>query len=240
MITDPTDLDRMYQRIGEFVVVFQSIEVRVREIGWLLIDPQRRSWPPTQLRNVTNYDLLNRVQQLYMDTVSTFSGIGPGQYCESFRFVIGEAHRARRARNALLHSAFIELKGGSEVLGLLGSLHFDHLGAGGEQEGKDGSLRRIRTPRASFLSVAIGVGRYAVEAQQTARSTASSGVSHGESRRLPRARAPFQGRRPLSGGVRDRVVEAWLRPRGRSRRKGRHRSAGERCGQLLGCSGTGH
>lgn len=113
------DLDRIYQRIGEFVVCFQWLEHRIREIGWLLADPHRAEWPPTQLRNLTNCDLLHRVQELYADRVSTFPGAGSKGYCESFRYVMACAHDARQARNGLLHAAFVELKAGGEVHALM-------------------------------------------------------------------------------------------------------------------------
>jgi hypothetical protein len=82
MVAASRDLDRVYQRIGEFVVSFQSLEHRIREIGWLLVDPHRAEWPPTQLRNLTNNDLLRRVQELYTGRVSTFPGVGSQGYCE--------------------------------------------------------------------------------------------------------------------------------------------------------------
>jgi hypothetical protein len=32
-------MDKIYQRIGEFVVCFQWLEDLIRQIGWLVIDP---------------------------------------------------------------------------------------------------------------------------------------------------------------------------------------------------------
>jgi hypothetical protein len=113
------DLDRIYQRIGELLVSFQWLEHRIREIGWLLLDPHRAEWPPTQLRNLTNHDLICRVQELYTSRVSTFSGAGSLGYCESVRYVMARAHDARHARNGLLHAAFVELKAGGEVHALM-------------------------------------------------------------------------------------------------------------------------
>ena len=31
--------DKIYQRIGEFVVCYQWLENKFREIGWLILDP---------------------------------------------------------------------------------------------------------------------------------------------------------------------------------------------------------
>ncbi len=43
------DQDRIYQRIGEFVVCFQFLENQFREIGWFILDPARQEWPPLSL-----------------------------------------------------------------------------------------------------------------------------------------------------------------------------------------------
>jgi hypothetical protein len=40
------DIDTIYRKLGEFVVSFQWLENRFREIGWLILDPHRKHWPP--------------------------------------------------------------------------------------------------------------------------------------------------------------------------------------------------
>lgn len=60
---------RTCQRIGEFVVCFQGVENRLREIGWLMLDPGRTQWPPTSLRNLTNEKLVDRVYALFVDAL---------------------------------------------------------------------------------------------------------------------------------------------------------------------------
>jgi len=40
------DIDRAYRSIGEFVVAFQWIEDLYRQIGWFILDPERKNWPP--------------------------------------------------------------------------------------------------------------------------------------------------------------------------------------------------
>jgi hypothetical protein len=56
----------IYQRIGEFVVLYQWLENRLREIGWFILDPNRQQWPPTALRNVSGAELFNRVEELFL------------------------------------------------------------------------------------------------------------------------------------------------------------------------------
>ena len=44
----PQHVALAYQGIGEFVVAFQWVEDLYRQIGWLILDPERRAWPPRQ------------------------------------------------------------------------------------------------------------------------------------------------------------------------------------------------
>lgn len=115
--------DRTYQRIGEFVVCFQGIENRLREIGWFILDPGRTQWPPTSLRNLTNEKLVDRVHALFVDALPRckLPAELETDLKDSFLLAVAAMHKLRRDRNRLLHSAFIELKAGGELVGMLRS-----------------------------------------------------------------------------------------------------------------------
>lgn len=118
-----SDEARTYQRIGEFAVSFQWIENKLREIGWFVLDPHRSQWPPTDLRNLTNEQLVDKVHQLFSDALPRCK-LPPdleAEFKDSFAAAVEELHKLRRARNRILHSAFIELKAGGEVVGLMRS-----------------------------------------------------------------------------------------------------------------------
>jgi hypothetical protein len=66
---EPLNTDRVYQRIGEFVVCFQWIEDKFRQIGWLILDPMRKEWPPMSLRNLSNKELIEKVESLFVNLV---------------------------------------------------------------------------------------------------------------------------------------------------------------------------
>lgn len=124
-----SDEDRLYQRIGEFIVTFQWLENKLREIGWYILDPARSHWPPQELRDLTNEKLIGKVHSLFLDALPKCSL--PRDLEEELRSSFASAaevlHHVRRHRNRVLHSAFIELKVGGEVLGLLRSnpkIHF--------------------------------------------------------------------------------------------------------------------
>ena len=113
----------VYQRIGEFAVSFQWLENKLREIGWFVLDPERAQWPPTGLRNLTNEKLVDRVHDLFVQALPKCK-LGKDleeDFKDSFASSVKVLHQLRRDRNRILHSAFIELKAGGEVQGLLRS-----------------------------------------------------------------------------------------------------------------------
>lgn len=114
---------QIYQRIGEFVVSFQWLENRVREIGWFILDPSRKEWPPKHLRNESTDKLFTKVERLFLQALPK-CGLSL-EHEENLRLSFIEHgarfHLLRRARNKILHSAFIELKAGGEIKGLLRS-----------------------------------------------------------------------------------------------------------------------
>ncbi|WP_313913228.1 hypothetical protein [Tahibacter sp.] len=113
----------IYQRIGEFTVSFQWIENRLREIGWQILDPSHLQRPPQSLRNLTNDKLVDRVHELFLDALPKckLSAALENSFKECFESAVQKLHGLRKARNRILHSAFIELKAGGEVQGILRS-----------------------------------------------------------------------------------------------------------------------
>ena len=118
-----TDESLVYQRIGEFVVSFQWLENKLREIGWFIMDPDRKDWPPEGLRALTNEKLINKVHELFLQALShcRLDKELEVDFKTSFAACAEALHQLRRDRNRILHSAFIELKAGSEVVGLMRS-----------------------------------------------------------------------------------------------------------------------
>jgi hypothetical protein len=117
------DEDKIYQRIGEFVVSFQWLENRIREIGWFILDPRRKYWPPMDLRNDKTAALFAKVEKLFLDALPRCR-LDPeleADFRASFAKNSNRFHDLRKARNKILHSAYIELKAGGEVHGIMRS-----------------------------------------------------------------------------------------------------------------------
>lgn len=53
--------DEIYKKIGEFVVSFQWIENKLKEIGWLILEPTKEVFPPKKLNNLSNQKLIEKV-----------------------------------------------------------------------------------------------------------------------------------------------------------------------------------
>lgn len=117
------DEDGIYKRIGEFVVCFQFVENKIREIGQYILDPARKVWPPEVLRKEPSKSLASKVAKLYEDNIHRCD-LPPDYENElriEFRTLIKRFHELRRARNRFIHSAYIELRAGGEVQALVRS-----------------------------------------------------------------------------------------------------------------------
>jgi len=74
-----------------------------------------------QLRTETNQKLIDKVTELFSYLTDTYQfPNGPAQSTD-FEGLRTEFHALRRFRNRLLHSTYIELKAGRELVGLLRS-----------------------------------------------------------------------------------------------------------------------
>lgn len=120
---NPDEEARIYQRIGEFVVTFQWLENKLREIGWFILDPDRKVWPPTELRKLRTEKLIDKVHSLFHEAIPKckLDDHLEKDYRDSFTLCRDTLHELRQDRNRILHSAFIELKAGGEVQGILRS-----------------------------------------------------------------------------------------------------------------------
>lgn len=111
----------IYQRIGEFAVSFQWLEHKLREIGWFILDPVRKNWPPNDFRSLTNEKLIDTIHGLFIQALPCckLDATLETNFRTSFASCVEQLHQLRRDRNRILHSAFIELKASGEVRGLM-------------------------------------------------------------------------------------------------------------------------
>lgn len=110
---------QLYQSIGELVVATQWVECRYRELGWFIEDPERTTWPPRMLRKESLAQLIDVVTEKFGELIRTSTFANGGRFAQIAESVRVAAHELRSYRNQVLHSAFIELKAGGEVVGYL-------------------------------------------------------------------------------------------------------------------------
>lgn len=123
--------EKIYQRIGEFVVSVQWIENLLREIGRFILNPDRTGWPPTGPLNLTNEKLIDSVHRLFVEALPKCR-LGPeleAEYKASFESCVKTLHKLRRDRTRILNSAFFELKAGGDVQGIMRSTLADEVDA---------------------------------------------------------------------------------------------------------------
>ena len=115
------NIEVIYKNLGEFVVSFQWLENLYREIGWFIIDPERKHWPPKTLRTDRTNILINKVQKLYCDVIDGIAPEDAEERKQSFEEIVEKTHALCKYRNKLIHSAYIEIKAGGQVFGLVRS-----------------------------------------------------------------------------------------------------------------------
>jgi hypothetical protein len=110
-----------HQALGEFVVIFQWVENLYRQIGWFILDPERKDWPPSKLRRETNCQLIDKVTEMFVNLTQTYAFANGDEKAKDIVELKDHFHELRRYRNRLLHSTYVELKGGGEVHGYIRS-----------------------------------------------------------------------------------------------------------------------
>lgn len=110
-----------HQALAEFVVIFQWVENLYRQIGWFILDPERKDWPPIKLRRETNCQLIDNVTNMFVNLTQTYAFANGDEKAKDILELKGHFHELRRYRNRLLHSTYVELKGGGEVHGYIRS-----------------------------------------------------------------------------------------------------------------------
>ncbi|MGB3870865.1 MAG: hypothetical protein WA937_15525 [Flavobacteriales bacterium] len=116
-----SSIDAAHKSLGEFIILFQWVEGKYREIGWFIIDPERHNWPPKELRTETNQKLIDQVTDLFIEVTNTYvfeNGAEKALEMQELRVLF---HELRKYRNRLVHSAYVELKPGGELQGYVQS-----------------------------------------------------------------------------------------------------------------------
>lgn len=108
-----------YQSLGEFVATFQWVEDLYRQIGWFILDPERKNWPPMQLRTEKNHQLIDKVTTMFVDLTDRHRFPNGAEKARDMLELQPRFHELRGYRNRLLHSTYVELKAGGELVGYL-------------------------------------------------------------------------------------------------------------------------
>lgn len=113
------DIEEVYQVIGEFVVFFQAVEDMYRRLGWQVIDPEKKAWPPLDFRKDTTANLIDKVTEHFVGLAGNPALPNGRQKAQLARELQTKFHTLRLFRNRLLHSTFTEIGGGAEVVDII-------------------------------------------------------------------------------------------------------------------------
>lgn len=118
---NPGSQDKIYQHIGEFVVSFQWLEDLFRQIGLLILESIGGPYKSDELRSASTAELVAKVEILFMEALPRCD-LGDeleAHHRQAFIDAVATFGDVRRARNNILHSAFIEMKAGGDVVALM-------------------------------------------------------------------------------------------------------------------------
>lgn len=103
------DIEDIYTAIGQFVVFFQMCEDTYREIGWLIVDPERRNWPPRQFRRQRTVELIEDVTNAFINLTSSHTFPNGEEKAREADELRRSFHALRNFRNRILHSVYTEI-----------------------------------------------------------------------------------------------------------------------------------
>lgn len=121
---EPLDADAIYRQIGLFVVAFQSLESELIQICWLLTDPPSAPDGRRALAKLSFSELLSESRSR-VDSFVARRGLDDSEFSRDFlrRFheLLVHCRSIARHRNKIVHSAYVHLEGGGELLGIVRS-----------------------------------------------------------------------------------------------------------------------
>lgn len=111
----------IYQRIGEVVVCFQWIENLLCQIHWTLTDPNWEKDPRRLTADLWFKALVDSAHTELLQFAERVMPQDPGGWIERAPAMFEQCKALAIERNKVVHSAYVELKAGGELVGLLRS-----------------------------------------------------------------------------------------------------------------------
>ena len=115
----PPDIEEIYAAVGQLVVFFQMVEDSYRRVGWFLVDPERKNWPPMDFRQESNRELIDKVTDRFVALTKQFAFPNGAEWAIKAEALRLEFHELRKYRNRVLHSAYTEVVAGGQVVTVL-------------------------------------------------------------------------------------------------------------------------
>jgi hypothetical protein len=114
------DADAIYRQIGIYVVSFQYLEDLLFQICWFFSESPYSDIGRLRLVNKRFPALVGEAQRRVGDFLAA-DGRSDSDFVRNFCAHMGECRKIERERNRVVHSAYIHLEGGGELLGIVRS-----------------------------------------------------------------------------------------------------------------------
>jgi hypothetical protein len=126
----PLDEDAIYRQLGRFVVTFQVLENQLVQLAGFALDPARAGFQARlgpdragRRRLVDELwfgELVDETRRAVGDFLDQHRGEEP-EFREQLEVLLDRCREIARYRNKLIHSAYVFLEGGGELVGIMRS-----------------------------------------------------------------------------------------------------------------------
>jgi hypothetical protein len=114
------DLERMYRDIGRFIVFFQTVENQVWQLGVLALGLDAYDRSRRKLSGLSFKELCTRTQQAVFARLDAGDHPVP-EYRARIEAVLERCDKLRAYRNRMVHSAYVFMEAGDDLLGVMRS-----------------------------------------------------------------------------------------------------------------------
>jgi hypothetical protein len=115
------DVNTIYRELGKFVVCFQEIENQLVQIGCFILDPICITDAREKLAGLWFKKLTDDVEKLFLDHIDRLELEDAVERKKNFQELVERCRKLAHYRNKLVHSTYIHLEAGRELVGIMRS-----------------------------------------------------------------------------------------------------------------------
>lgn len=115
------DADAIYRELGKYIICFQWLETKIVDVANFLLDPERTGHGKAKLTGMAFGRLRTYADDLFAQYVTNAAIKNADEWKQAFHKLMDRCRQIAEHRNRLVHSAYVHLEGGDQLLGIIRS-----------------------------------------------------------------------------------------------------------------------